>query len=1076
MHRWSSVDDVRFVKKKSPPLPPSSFNSIISNNHRQNSAVYINVPIPFYLNKDNDHHDNFISSRSGDNRRISFNNDDGDQYSASTHAQNDKSSSSYDYYVTTLPTKTNTIVVQLPSYATTYTFSLNQPLRSLQSLTSLTSIESSLSINDKKLNDTIEESSSSSLNNITDNDGGDTTKICSYKSALHLSQQRLTNIVNSFKKGSTSNMSSTTNKFQKLTNTRNASLRCCSTSSTSSTENGGNCISPCSPTNGTSCNGRTNHFSHKNSVFSKLWERRNDMPQKKPSTPVPSITSMSFNFPNNGPIVIVEKSNSQIKKSSPIIVYERISSENNSTTFRTNHDRNEKNLKHPKNKNIYRTELVPKSFTPVNLNKTSIISPKTFTKAVDQSKCFPLTDDDSAIQLSLTITHATSEDSLLAGSENTLSILSRSSTTATTSDSSNSDNQDTSSSMGSYESKNIFKSYSPTKSPSFARPTISSMQKTRDTTDQHLSFTKPDEIIPSAPLTFHRRKSLDNISVINTLPSLPSPVTLKPSATFQRQTLGRGSLRVSSTSSKPRESIIAKSPIIKSPKKELVYSEFKKISDIKAVSCDNLSKETKMPFNEPRNEQQSRRTKLWTVDEDNLDENVLTPTSKAVPIIEPIVVHTNSDNDDNRLSSLSTMTMSSSNIEGKKVVMSPSMNNSIKPAKGRFMSEVNLFDQYRRFLSDDAIRSDSTLFDTNKPLKYKQDSLMRLYGFSKPDAERIMQPSEVVLEDDVDPPFLPRNVAIKKTKWVTDEYDLLEFLGRGKFGEVKKCREKLTDRQLAAKFIQISKEQDRIEAINEIDIMKALQHPRLLQLYDAYEKKGEICLIMELITGGELFERVIDDDFILTERLCELYMMQICEGVQFMHLSNIIHLDMKPENILCLNRDGHRIKIIDFGLARKYDPTKQLKVLFGTPEFVAPEVINFDRVGYGTDMWSVGVICYVLLSGLSPFMGDNDNDTYANINRANYDFDDEAFSDISMDAKDFISKLLVKDKDKRLAAKHCLQHPWLTRHPKTVSPKNIDDETEKKLSTKKLRRFVIRRRWQKAVNALLALQRMGMTL
>jgi myosin-light-chain kinase len=335
---------------------------------------------------------------------------------------------------------------------------------------------------------------------------------------------------------------------------------------------------------------------------------------------------------------------------------------------------------------------------------------------------------------------------------------------------------------------------------------------------------------------------------------------------------------------------------------------------------------------------------------------------------------------------------------------------------------------------------------------------------------------DVVLEDDIDPPFSPRIVTVKKNKQVTDEYELLEFLGRGKFGEVKKCREKSTKHLLAAKFIQINKEQDRIEALNEIEIMKALQHPRLLQLYDAFENKGDICLIMELITGGELFERVIDDDFILTERLCELYMMQICEGVHFMHSCNIIHLDMKPENILCLNRNGHRIKIIDFGLARKFDPTKQLKVLFGTPEFVAPEVINFDRVGYGTDMWSVGVICYVLLSGLSPFMGENDNDTYANINRANYDFDDESFTDISDEAKDFISKLLLKNKDKRLQAKQCLAHPWLTRRPKLVSTPNDDETAEKKLSTKKLRRFVIRRRWQKAVNALLALKRMGMTL
>lgn len=89
-------------------------------------------------------------------------------------------------------------------------------------------------------------------------------------------------------------------------------------------------------------------------------------------------------------------------------------------------------------------------------------------------------------------------------------------------------------------------------------------------------------------------------------------------------------------------------------------------------------------------------------------------------------------------------------------------------------------------------------------------------------------------------------------------------------------------------------------------------------------------------------------------------MRQICEGMEFIHQQNILHLDMKPENILCLTKTGNRIKIIDFGLARKFDPEKKLQVLFGTPEFVAPEVVNFDRIGFGTDMWSIGVICYVL--------------------------------------------------------------------------------------------------------------------
>lgn len=89
-------------------------------------------------------------------------------------------------------------------------------------------------------------------------------------------------------------------------------------------------------------------------------------------------------------------------------------------------------------------------------------------------------------------------------------------------------------------------------------------------------------------------------------------------------------------------------------------------------------------------------------------------------------------------------------------------------------------------------------------------------------------------------------------------------------------------------------------------------------------------------------------------------MRQICEAMDYIHEHNIIHLDLKPENILCLTESGNRIKIIDFGLAREYDPSSKLQVLFGTPEFVAPEVVNFDEITFATDMWSIGVIAYVL--------------------------------------------------------------------------------------------------------------------
>ncbi|XP_054720760.1 myosin light chain kinase, smooth muscle-like [Uloborus diversus] len=321
---------------------------------------------------------------------------------------------------------------------------------------------------------------------------------------------------------------------------------------------------------------------------------------------------------------------------------------------------------------------------------------------------------------------------------------------------------------------------------------------------------------------------------------------------------------------------------------------------------------------------------------------------------------------------------------------------------------------------------------------------------------------------DIDLAFEPRDVQVKIGRDVKEEYTLQEELGRGKFGTVYKCTEKRTGRRFAAKFIITTRSEDRKEVEREVEIMRMLQQPRLLQLYDAFDDgKKEMCLILELIEGGELFERVISDDFVLTEKACSIFVRQICEGVQYMHSKNVLHLDMKPENILCVTRTGNQIKIIDFGLARKYDPDKKLQVLFGTPEFVAPEVVNFDKVSFTTDMWSVGVICYVLLSGLSPFMGDSDLETMGNVTKAEFDFEDDSFDKISETAKDFISKLLIKDMTLRMNSAQSLKHPWL---------KKDEPKKDTMLDKKRLKRFVIRRRWQKAVNALLALKAMGATI
>ncbi|XP_045045051.1 myosin light chain kinase family member 4 isoform X4 [Desmodus rotundus] len=297
-------------------------------------------------------------------------------------------------------------------------------------------------------------------------------------------------------------------------------------------------------------------------------------------------------------------------------------------------------------------------------------------------------------------------------------------------------------------------------------------------------------------------------------------------------------------------------------------------------------------------------------------------------------------------------------------------------------------------------------------------------------------------------PFHHRIVTAKQTA-VNSFYTVnrTEILGGGRFGQVHKCEEKATGLKLAAKIIKTRGRKEKDEVKNEITVMNQLDHVNLIQLYDAFESKNDIVLVMEYVDGGELFDRIIDDNYSLTELDAILFIKQICEGIRHMHQMYILHLDLKPENILCVNRDTKQIKIIDFGFARRYKPREKLKVNFGTPEFLAPEVVNYDFVSFPTDMWSVGVIAYMLLSGLSPFLGDNDAETLNNILACRWDLEEEEFQNISEEAKEFLSKLLIKEKSWRISASEALNHPWLSDHKlhsrlKTQKKKNCSSNTQ----------------------------------
>ncbi|XP_039933548.1 death-associated protein kinase 2 isoform X3 [Hirundo rustica] len=277
------------------------------------------------------------------------------------------------------------------------------------------------------------------------------------------------------------------------------------------------------------------------------------------------------------------------------------------------------------------------------------------------------------------------------------------------------------------------------------------------------------------------------------------------------------------------------------------------------------------------------------------------------------------------------------------------------------------------------------------------------------------------------------SMAFFKQQKVEDVYEIGEELGSGQFAIVKKCREKSTGMEYAAKFIKKRQSRasrrgvSREEIEREVTILQQILHANIVELHDIYENKTDVVLILELVSGGELFDFLAQKES-LSEEEATRFIKQILDGVNYLHSKKIAHFDLKPENIMLLDKNIPipHIKLIDFGLAHKIEDGVDFKNIFGTPEFVAPEIVNYEPLGLAADMWSIGVITYILLSGASPFLGETKQETLANITAVNYDFDEEFFSNTSDLAKDFIRKLLVKDTRKRLTIQEALSHPWIT--------------------------------------------------
>ncbi|KAA8522635.1 hypothetical protein F0562_013004 [Nyssa sinensis] len=278
------------------------------------------------------------------------------------------------------------------------------------------------------------------------------------------------------------------------------------------------------------------------------------------------------------------------------------------------------------------------------------------------------------------------------------------------------------------------------------------------------------------------------------------------------------------------------------------------------------------------------------------------------------------------------------------------------------------------------------------------------------------------------PPSKPSWVLPYKTQSLPQLYTIGKKLGQGQFGTTHLCTEKSTGLQYACKSIPKKKlicKEDYDDVWREIQIMHHLsEHANVVRIKGTYEDQLYVHIVMELCAGGELFDRIVQKGH-YSEREAAKLIKTIVGVVEACHSLGVMHRDLKPENFLFTSTDEDAaLKATDFGLSVFYQPGETFSDVVGSPYYVAPEVL---RKHYGTeaDVWSAGVILYILLSGVPPFWAETEMGIFKQILQEKLDFESEPWPGISDSAKDLIRKMLERNPKKRLTAHEVLCHPWI---------------------------------------------------
>jgi calcium-dependent protein kinase len=302
---------------------------------------------------------------------------------------------------------------------------------------------------------------------------------------------------------------------------------------------------------------------------------------------------------------------------------------------------------------------------------------------------------------------------------------------------------------------------------------------------------------------------------------------------------------------------------------------------------------------------------------------------------------------------------------------------------------------------------------------------------------------------------------------LNDNYEIKEALGEGSYGSVRKVTHKRTREDRAVKILHKRKLQNPEniqELLDELYILRDLDHPNILKVYESYQDKYCYCLVTELCSGGELFDK-IQSKKQFPEDVAAYYIRQILSCLYYCHEKHIMHRDLKPENFLFdYNSPTANLKLIDFGSATHFGPNEYFDQMIGTVYYIAPEVVQ-KHYNEKCDIWSAGTILYIMLCGTYPFSGQNDSEILENVRKGKYSLKGKVWDRISPEAKDLVRKLMNVDFRTRITARETLNHPWFTNAfeqqlDRSLSAQILDD----------LQSFHSEKKLQKATLSLIASQ------